>query len=245
VDREDIRTLGLWFYPGWGRELILGAGMGTGLLAATGAVLLACGAIRYGGLVGHTVTIAPALLLTVVYLLLAAAFEEIAFRGYGFQRLIDAIGRSGAMAISAGLFGVLHLFNPSVTALSTANTVAIGVLLAVGYLKTRALWLPIGLHWSWNLCMGPLLSLPVSGVQIEPMLLHAELRGPAWLGGGAYGPEGSVVLTAGAAAAIVWLLRAPRVAVSPAMQKVLQPGSSEDVPHGSVPADLDTDPPPA
>ncbi len=55
----------------------------------------------------------------------------------------------------------------------------------------------------------------------------------------------AVVLTAGATAAIVWLVRTPRVAVSSAMQKVLQKGSSEEVLRGPLPADLDTGPPPA
>lgn len=245
VDRRDFRTVGLWFYHDWARDLLLGAGMGVGLLGAVVGVLLACGAVRYQGLASATATIAPAFLFTAVFLLLAAAFEEIAFRGYGFQRLIDSVGRLGAVAVSAGLFGVLHLFNPSGTALSTANTVAIGVLLAVGYLKTRGLWLPIGLHWSWNLGMGPILSLPVSGVHIQPMLLRAELIGPAWFGGGAYGPEGSVVLTVVATAAIVWLVRTPRIAVSPAMQELLTPEGLEEVTRTPAPTDLDTSPPPA
>lgn len=245
VDRRDFRTVGLWFYPGWAGELVLGAGTGAGLLGAVVGVLLACGAIRYQGLAGATVAIVPAFLLTAVFLLLAAAFEEISFRGYGFQRLIDSAGRVGAVAVSAGLFGVLHLFNPSATVLSTTNTILIGVLLAVGYLKTRALWLPIGLHWSWNLCMGPILSLPVSGVQIQPMLLRAELIGPAWLGGGGYGPEGSLMLTAVTTAAIVWLTRTPRVATCPAMQAILKQEIPREVPGGLLPADLDRRPPPA
>ncbi len=250
VDRRDFRSVGLWFYPGWAHDLLLGAGMGAGLLSAVVGVLLACGAIRYRGLAGHTATIAPAFFFTAVLLLLAAAFEEIAFRGYGFQRLIDSVGRPGAVAVSAGLFGVLHLFNPPGTALSTANTMAIGVLLAVSYLKTRGLWLPIGLHWSWNLGMGPILSLPVSGVQFQPTLLRAESIGPAWLGGEAYGPEGGAVLTAAATVAIVWLVRTARIAVAPAVQEILEaesPGgvSRGPLPSDRLPSDLDTRPPPA
>jgi len=119
------------------------------------------------------------------------------------------------------LFGFAHLGNPSATPLSTANTVLAGVLLAAAYLKTRALWLPIGLHWAWNFLMGPVLGLPVSGYRLGG-LPGARVSGPEWLTGGTYGPEGSVVLTVVCAVATVWLWRSRSVAPSTAMQQALQ-----------------------
>jgi len=86
-------------------------------------------------------------------MLLAAVFEEVAFRGYAFQRMVDAAGPIVAAAVFSGLFGALHLSNPSATPLSTANTALAGVLFSLAYLKTRGLWLPIGLHWAWNFTM--------------------------------------------------------------------------------------------
>ena len=94
--------------------------------------------------------------------------------------------------------------------------------MAVAYLKTRGLWLPIGLHWAWNFMMGPVGSLPVSGFHIGPGLAVAETSGPDWLSGGAYGPEGSVILTAVCVAGTIWLARTKSVACSPAMAEALQ-----------------------
>jgi membrane protease YdiL (CAAX protease family) len=221
-DRRGFRTLGLWFYPGWLKELARGAGIGAALIGLVAGILLALRAVRYPGLAGAPDDLLPGLAAAAGVLLLAATCEELVFRGYGFQRLVDAFGPLGAVVVFSSLFGVVHLLNPNATILSTASTALSGVLLAVAYLKTRALWLPIGLHWAWNFFMGPVLSLPVSGIAFEPTLLRVQLSGPAWLTGGAYGPEGGVVALVVIIPAIIWLARTRRVATSPAMEEVLE-----------------------
>jgi membrane protease YdiL (CAAX protease family) len=221
-DRRSFRTLGLWFYEGWQRELARGAGIGAGLIGLAVAILIALRAVRYGGLTRAPDDLLPGLGAAAGILFLAATFEELAFRGYGFQRLVDAFGPLGAVVVFAGLFGVVHLLNPSATLLSTASTALSGVLLAVAYLKTRALWLPIGLHWGWNFFMGPILSLPVSGIAFGPTLLRADVSGAPWLTGGDYGPEGGVVVVVVVVGAIFLLARTRRVATSPAMEEALK-----------------------
>lgn len=221
-DRRGFHTLGLWFYPGWLEELARGAGIGTALIGLVVVMLIVLRAVRYSGLAGAPDDLLPGLGAAAGVLLLAATFEELTFRGYGFQRLVDAFGPLGAVVAFSGLFGVVHLLNPSATILSTASTALSGVLLAVAYLRTRALWLPIGLHWAWNFFMGPVLSLPVSGIDFQPTLLRGQLSGTAWLTGGAYGPEGGIVAIAVILPAIIWLARTRRVATSPAMEEVLK-----------------------
>ena len=221
-DRRGFRTLGLWFYPGWLKELARGAGIGAALIGLVATILFVLRAVRYFGLTGAPEDLLPGLGAAAGVLLLVATCEELAFRGYGFQRLVDAFGPLGAVVVFSSLFGVVHLLNPSATILSTASTALSGVLLALAYLRTRALWLPIGIHWAWNFFMGPVLSLPVSGIAFEPTLLRGQLSGPAWLTGGAYGPEGGIVALVVILPAIIWLGRTRRVATSPAMQEVLE-----------------------
>lgn len=218
---RSYRALGIWFYPGWGRELAAGMAIGAGLLMAVVAALAATRAVIYRGPTGNAHAL-PGLLLLGGWMLLAAAFEEILFRGYLFQRLVDGAGPVAAVAIFSMLFAAAHLGNPSMTALSTANTFLSGVLLSIAYLKTRALWLPIGLHWAWNFTMGPLFSLPVSGLSLQPKLLHVDFTGAKWLSGGAYGPEGGVALSVTCVVATLWLGRTRRVSPSPAMAEVLK-----------------------
>ncbi len=222
LDQRSLRTLGLWFYAGWGRELAGGAGLGARLMLATVAVLVAARGVTYHGWNELSGAGLLSFAGTAGILALAAAFEEIAFRGYAFQRLVDAWGPLGATVVFAALFGAAHIPNPSATPVSTANTVLAGILFSLAYLRTRGLWMPIGLHWAWNFAMGPVLGLPVSGIKFTPMLLRAEPAGTRWLSGGPYGPEGGLAATPLVLLGIFWLARTRRIAPSPAMAEALK-----------------------
>ncbi|MFQ5778138.1 MAG: lysostaphin resistance A-like protein [Terriglobia bacterium] len=221
VDRQSFRTLGLWFYESWGRELGLGLAGGLVMLTVVVALLWALGLVAFRpGTLGVPGMLRGAVLYLLVFLP-AAAFEELLFRGYPFQRLVEGPGPFFAVFLLSALFGLVHLRNPSATALSTTNTVLIGILLALAYLKTRALWLPLGVHLAWNFFLGFVYSLPVSGLVLPEKMFAVDISGPAWLSGGNYGPEGSVITTGVALTATVWLARTKRLGVSPAQAREL------------------------
>ncbi len=207
LDHKSFRTLGLWFYPGWGREWLTGFAVGGALISAVVLALFAAHLVRFAAGAHSGASLAVSLARASVFLFLAAMAEEVSFRGYPLQRLQEALGPFGAVAILSALFGLGHLQNPAATALSTVNTMLAGALMAIGYLRTRGLWLPIGLHFSWNFFMGALFSLPVSGIPISANLISARVAGPVWLTGGEYGPEGGVILTVLCLGAVAWLAR--------------------------------------
>jgi membrane protease YdiL (CAAX protease family) len=119
----------------------------------------------------------------------ATLVEEVVFRGYPFQRLIEAAGPTGATVLMAIFFGCEHLSNYNATMTSVLVTMLAGVLLSVAYLRTRALWLPWGLHLAWNVSMGTFLGLPVSGNLSLSTIVQTRAEGARWLTGGDYGPE--------------------------------------------------------
>jgi CAAX protease family protein len=131
-----------------------------------------------------------------VFIVLAsgAMAEELIFRGYPFQRLVDAIGAPGAIAVLSVLFGAVHLRNPNASAIGFVNTIVIGAVFAIAYLRTRTLWLPFGIHWGWNAMLGAVIGLPVSGVDMS-VFIHSHAEGLAWITGGSYGPEASIACT--------------------------------------------------
>ena len=225
ADRCSFRNLGLWFYDGWGRELGLGLAGGTLMIS----VVVAPTAIS-GGLEWHLRGVEPMVLLSgflwaAVLLIPAATFEELLFRGYPFQRLVESWGAPIAVVAISGLFGLGHRNNPNATAFTVANTILAGIWLSQAYLKTRALWYPIGLHFSWNFVMGYVYSLPVSGIVLSNQLLATKDHGPQWLTGGDYGPESSILSTGVLVVAIVWQWRTRLLKVAPAMAAELAPPS--------------------
>jgi hypothetical protein len=106
--------------------------------------------------------------------------------------LIEGTNTLAATAALSALFGIGHLLTPQANWLTALNLTAFGVMLALGYVCTRALWLPSGLHFSWNFFMRHIYALPVSGRESADALLVVHQQGPGWLTGGSYGPEAGV-----------------------------------------------------
>jgi hypothetical protein len=122
----------------------------------------------------------------------AAVTEELIFRGLLLHALEKLCGSWVALAITAVLFGVLHLANPGATVWSSITiAVEAGVLLGAAFLWRRNLWLAIGLHFAWNTTVG-LLGIPVSGHDSAGLLV-AHPTGPDLLTGGGFGIEASIV----------------------------------------------------
>jgi hypothetical protein len=74
-------------------------------------------------------------------------------------------------------------------------------------MRTNSLWLLWGLHFSWNMTLGLILGLPVSGLRIFSVIHEASTPGPQWLTGGFYGIEASATATAIILLAIVVVAR--------------------------------------
>lgn len=188
---RPLEAMGLSFRAGWQREFGLGAALGWGML-----IVSILPTVLVGGLIVSVWT-SPRqwfiLLLDLLILAVAALAEEVAFRGYPFQRLVDSIGPIAATLLLSILFGVAHMFNPSANTASVVITIFAGWLLAAAYLRTRALWFSWGWHFAWNVSMGVLFGLPISGITRFSPIIQTNTVGPEWMTGGDYGPEASVV----------------------------------------------------
>jgi membrane protease YdiL (CAAX protease family) len=131
----------------------------------------------------------------VVQMTVVAVTEEVILRGYLLPTLEEGVGLPWAVALSSSVFGLLHLFNP--TAYGWANYVIpftltmAGVLLALAYLVRRTLWLPIALHFAWNVFEYDIFAL-IGAAPKTARFLITEVTGPAlWVGlpDSSFGPE--------------------------------------------------------
>jgi uncharacterized protein len=183
------------------RELGAGVLLGAFLLCLTVGVLAALGVYQVTGSNGYA-----AMLATVPGFVLFGVLEEVVMRGVVFRIVEQSLGSWIALAISAAVFGLLHLQNPGTTLLNAGSVmVEAGVMLAAAYMVTRRLWLCIGIHVAWNFTEGGVFSAAVSGGDTKG-LLQARFTGPDWLTGGTFGAEGSAVALAICAAAGILLL---------------------------------------
>ncbi|MEO8166932.1 MAG: type II CAAX endopeptidase family protein [bacterium] len=134
--------------------------------------------------------------ISLFFFAVAAAAEELLFRGYMFQTLIRGIRLIPASILVGICFGFAHYNNPTANVWGISNTVLIAVLFAFAYWRTRSLWLPFGIHLSWNFSQTTLYGYPTSGLHFTKYeLTRLTQFGPEWLTGGAYGPEGGAIAT--------------------------------------------------
>jgi len=198
MEELPLRALGCTPHGGWLKNFALGTALGTAslLLAALFTTITRGIHFRFdpagAGAIGQTLAV------SLLVFMFAAAAEEMLFRGYPLQTLTRARLAWLGVFLTSLPFAAVHLRNPNVVpGFTFINTALAGIWLAVAYLRTRSLWLPLGLHWSWNWVQASLLGLPVSGIErISPApLLKAINAGPDWLTGGAYGIEGGAACT--------------------------------------------------
>ena len=122
--------------------------------------------------------------------------EELISRGYHLQTLTSGLNLFWGVFISSAVFGLLHLGNPNATWISALGILFAGLFLAFGYITTKQLWLPIGLHIGWNFFEGVVFGFPVSGLDIY-RLTRITVSGPELWTGGAFGPEAGLVILPG------------------------------------------------
>jgi membrane protease YdiL (CAAX protease family) len=212
-----FRALGWSWHRGWLRDFAAGSGIGAGSLLLAAVLGIATRSFQFSPSLPAAASIEKTLVLSLFVFVFAAAAEEVLFRGYPLQTLTRANLAWLGVLLTSVPFAVVHLGNPNVVrGFTFLNTALAGVWLAVAYLRTRSLWFPLGLHWSWNWVQASILGLPVSGIdRLAPApLLHAIRGGPDWLTGGAYGIEGGAACTVALLISTIFIWRTGLVSSS-------------------------------
>lgn len=187
-------------------ELLIGLGIGAAMMAVAVGIMVAAGWARIDGSPLQQVWRAAAMSIE------SGVMEELIFRGIILRLLWRAFGIWPALAVSAALFGVVHITNPN-SSLFAALCIVVeaGIMLAAFYILTGRLWVSIGVHAGWNFTQGWIFGAAVSGTDFfagGPLDLEPAEGVPAWLSGAGFGPEASLAgLLVGTLAGLIvlWL----------------------------------------
>lgn len=193
---------------GAGSGLLWGSAIGAGAFLITVLIIRIFGGLHVTGPSEYWKFLA-----TIGIMACAAVTEEVVFRGVVFRIAEERFGTWLALVISALLFGAIHAVGSSQVSggaeLWGAFAIALqaGIMLGAAYVATGALWLPIGIHFAWNLVEAGL-GTPVSGKSSEfGALAQSTLLGPTALTGGSFGPEAGVAAISTCLVAAGLLLR--------------------------------------
>jgi membrane protease YdiL (CAAX protease family) len=111
--------------------------------------------------------------------------EETIFRGYLLTGLNTAWGKWPALLVMTIVFGLFHLPAYAENGMQSATlTLAIllaslfGLLFGLAYLRTRSLWLPVSLHFTWNFIENDVLNLTADLTNVNLIGALTRLQSP-------------------------------------------------------------------
>ena len=193
IDRKPLMSIGL-SVKDKANEMLIGLGFALAFIGGLFLVLWLIGAINITGYVGFK----PGVFIVSIMLFMAAFDEELIFRGYILNNMMDSTSnRWIALAGSSLLFALLHSGNTNVwsTWVPMTELFAAGFILGISYTFTKNLWFPTFFHFGWNFFQG-LFGFEISGFNVDSwkIISHENTENvPDIVSGGAFGIEGSVI----------------------------------------------------
>ncbi len=185
---RPLSSLGFVRRPTAGREAALGLLLGWGMV-----LLLLLPAVLTHNLRLFLSTGRPAWeaaqssLLTILFSVLGV---QLVLTGLVFRSLVETIGAAASSAVVMLMISMWAAHAVPGHALGTLLLAIGSLLLCVGFLRTRASWLPLGFQLAVVLGAGLLFGLPLPGGQTAGGVVRGVVDGPLWLGGGELGPLG-------------------------------------------------------
>ena len=204
VEKREMTELG---GRGAAREFWLGSLLGFGLFSSVIAILWLLGFYRVNGFNLIWLSLIGALLGAFV----SGFAQELIFRAVIYRITEEWLGTWWAVAISAILFGLIHLTSAGATIFSAlAVTLQAGILLAAAYALTHRLWMALGIHMAWDFANDGIFGVGTAGQTGQSIhgLFQASLTGPGLFTGGVLGVEVSVISVVIVLIAGILLLRA-------------------------------------
>lgn len=196
LDKRSFESLGLKLNRQTSIDILAGVGITFLQMSFIFLVMFGFGWLTFTGFaweIDPVGTIISNVLIFFIAFIFVAWNEELQARGYHLQTIASGLNLFWGVIISSAVFGLQHLANPNATWVSTAALLLAGIFFAYAYIRTKQLWLPMGLHLGWNFFEGVVFGFPVSGLDIYA-LTRIEVTGPVLWTGGAFGPEAGLIV---------------------------------------------------
>ena len=196
IDQRPFLDLGLRWNGQAAQDLLIGTLIAGALMGFIFVIELSLGWLSWGGFVWVIVPVPEILTMVlgaVVVFMFVAWTEELLARGYWLQNIAAGSNLTWGVVVSSVFFAILHASNPNVRVIAIVGLLLAGLFLAYGFVRTRTLWLAIGLHFGWNFFESTVFGFPVSGLDAPGLMVH-QATGPELITGGAFGPEAGLIL---------------------------------------------------
>ncbi len=180
-----------WFSLQKVNELVIGLLLGAITISTVFFLLLLT---ENANVVSYQPHFTPDALKYLLIFTLVGFSEELFYRGFIITSLRTFKNRFFVIMFSGIIFSLAHIFNNEFNLMSFLNIMLIGIVFAYMFTKTKSLWMPTGFHILWNYFQGNVYGFNVSGLGIQG-IFTTEYKTDNIFNGGAFGPEGGLVVT--------------------------------------------------
>jgi membrane protease YdiL (CAAX protease family) len=149
IQKKSPAEYGFTPRKGWIKYISSGAAIGLICISIMTLLEIAYGAIKLDAAAvnSHLFNI---LLINILAAAVIGVIEEFSFRGFLLKNLMEDFPVTPAILLTSAVYAAVHfvksLPSPEVAIMKFVGLLLVGVLLAIAYLKTRSLYLPIGIH---------------------------------------------------------------------------------------------------
>lgn len=116
----------------------------------------------------------PLMLFALLSVFFQSTSEELWCRSFLYDRINVHYPLWVAVLINGVLFGLMHCFNPGVTALAIADIAICGISYSLLRWYTGSIWTCFGIHTMWNFTQNFIFGLPNSGLVSEASVFHLD-----------------------------------------------------------------------
>lgn len=189
IEKRSLESFG--FSPNALLSIAKGLVIGLVMFLAVVALGIISGQYRFAGFdFGCTYLFIPYLLCFAVQ----SFGEEFYTRGWALTYFSKNHSIITAIIISCIVFILPHMMNNGLNLMAIINLFLFGLVFVVLFLRFDNIWICYGLHTIWNFTQGFLLGFNVSGIETSSIIKFTQASSSI-IGGGAFGPESSLIAT--------------------------------------------------
>ncbi|MCW0257247.1 CPBP family intramembrane glutamic endopeptidase [Staphylococcus aureus] len=175
------------------KYIIVGAALGTSFISAVFIINYFFSNIS----VHKQINIQWDVLLIITIAFIFQGFtEEVLTRGFLMSKIAKEKGRLFTIIASSTTFTILHCFNPNINLISLINIFLAGLIFSLLFYLTGSMWITGFAHSLWNITLGVILGINVSGQKLPSTLLKTiSYSEYSLFNGGEFGFEGGIITT--------------------------------------------------
>lgn len=174
-------------------QYFLGLGIGFVMISSVIGLAYLFNGLSFSGMTHGSVKI---LIMYFIAFMIQGFSEELMTRGFFMNACAVKTGVKKAVIYNSLMFAMLHLANDGISIIALINLILIGIIFSLFSIYFDNIIVSSAIHSIWNFAQGNIYGVLVSGIYLPSTWMRFSIvQGNDLISGGAFGLEGSILVT--------------------------------------------------